>query len=107
MSYKILTKILASHLKSFLPSLISENQGGFLANRQITDFILLVQEAVHSSQIRNEKGFVFKLDLANAFDRVRHIYLLAFKKKMGFDATFLNLIKACISGPWISPLING
>jgi len=48
-SYKILTKILATRLKSILPTLISENQGGFLANRQISDSILLVQEAIHSS----------------------------------------------------------
>ena len=98
-SYKILTKIIASRIKPFLPSLISENQGGFLANRQIIDSILLVQEAIHSSQSRNEKGFILKLDLANDFDRVRHSFLLAILKKMGFDAIFLNLIKACISGP--------
>ena len=106
-SYKILTKIIVTRLKPLLPSLISENQGGFLANRQITDSILLVQEAIHSSQTRNEKGFILKLDLANAFERVRHSFLLAALKKMGFDDRFLNLIRACISGPWISPLVNG
>ena len=63
-SYKILTKIIATRLKPILPSLISENQGGFLANRQISDSILLVQEAIHSSQNRKEKGFILKLDLA-------------------------------------------
>lgn len=41
-SYKILTKILATHLKPLLPSLISKKQGGFLANRQIIGSILLV-----------------------------------------------------------------
>lgn len=106
-SYKILSKVIASHLKPFLPSLISENQGGFLANRHITDSILLVQEAIHSRQSRNKKGFILKLNLANAFDRVQHSFLLAALKKIGFDACFLNLIKACISGPWISPLVNG
>jgi len=75
-SYKILTKILASRLKPLLPSLISENQGGFLANRKISNSILLVQEAIHSSQSRKEKGFILKLDLANAFDRVRHSFLI-------------------------------
>lgn len=78
-----------------------------MANRQITDSILLIQEAILSSQTRNEKGFILKLDLANAFDRVRHSFLLAILKKMGFVAAFLNLIKACIFGPWISPLVNG
>jgi len=106
-AYKIISKILASRLKPHLPSLISENQGGFLPNRHITDSILLVQEAIHSSLSRKEKGFVLKLDLANAFDRVRHTYLFAVLHKMGFDPSFITMVKACITEPWISPLING
>eukprot|EP00253_Pinus_taeda_P031570 PITA_31570 len=54
-SYKNFTKILAMRLKTFLPSLISENQGGFISNRHIHDSILLVQEAIHSSLSRQEK----------------------------------------------------
>eukprot|EP00253_Pinus_taeda_P024410 PITA_24410 len=106
-SYKIFMKIIASRLQPLLPSLISENQGGFLSNRQIHDSITLVQEAIHSSISRQEKGFVLKLDLANAFDRVRHSFLFAVLRKMGFNFAFISTITACISGPWISPVING
>eukprot|EP00253_Pinus_taeda_P017097 PITA_17097 len=106
-SYKIFTKILASWLKPLLPMLILENQGGFMANRQIANSILLVQEAIHSSHARNEKGFILKLDLANAFDRVRHSFLFAVLQKMGFSPLLINVIRAYISGPWIAPLING
>eukprot|EP00253_Pinus_taeda_P004596 PITA_04596 len=106
-SYKIFTKIIATRLQPLLPSLISENQGGFLSNKQIHDTITLVQEAIHSSTSRQEKGFVLKLDLANAFDRVRHSFLFAVMGKMGFNSAFISTIAACISGPWISPLING
>eukprot|EP00253_Pinus_taeda_P003424 PITA_03424 len=106
-SYKIFTKVIASRLQPLLPSLISENQGGFLPNRQIHDTITLVQEAIHSSTSRHEKGLVLKLDLANAFDRVRHSFLYAVLRNMGFNSAFISTIAACISGPWISPLING
>lgn len=106
-AYKIITKILSSRLKPLLPSLISENQGGFLANRHISDSILLVQEAIHSSLNRKEKGFILKLDLANAFDRVSHSFLFAVLSKLGFNDSFICMVKACISNPWISPLING
>eukprot|EP00253_Pinus_taeda_P010059 PITA_10059 len=105
-SYKIFTKVLASRLKPLLPMLISENQGGFMANRQISDSILLVQEASHSSHSRNEKGFILKLDLANAFDRVKHSFLFVVLQKMGFSSSFIDIIRACISGPSIAPLIN-
>eukprot|EP00253_Pinus_taeda_P008074 PITA_08074 len=43
-SYKIITKILASRIKKLLPSLISENQGGFVPKRHITDNLILIQE---------------------------------------------------------------
>lgn len=106
-SYKIFAKIIAARLQPLLPTIISENQGGFMANRQIHDSITLVQEAIHSSTSRQEKGFVLKLDLANAFDRVRHSFLYAVMGKMGFSPEFISTIAACITGPWISPLING
>eukprot|EP00253_Pinus_taeda_P036435 PITA_36435 len=106
-SYKILSKILASRLKPLLPSLMSNSQGGFLANKQITHSILLVQEAIHSSLSRKEKGFILKLDPANAFDRFRHSFLIVVLKKMGFEFPFISLITVCIFGPFISPLVNG
>eukprot|EP00253_Pinus_taeda_P032784 PITA_32784 len=68
-SYKLVSKIIANRLKIILPAIIPENQGGFIKGRKILDNIVLVQEAVHSSCQRNEKGMVIKLDLANAFDR--------------------------------------
>lgn len=45
--------------------------------------------------------------MANAFERVRHSFLFAVLQKMGFSPLLLNTIKACISSPWIAPLING
>jgi len=46
-SYKILTKIIANRIKPLFPSIISENQGGFIQHRNILDNIILVQEAMH------------------------------------------------------------
>eukprot|EP00253_Pinus_taeda_P013310 PITA_13310 len=68
---------------------------------------MLVQEEIHSSQHRKEKGMVIKLDLANAFDRVRHNFLFDVMYKLGFGQSLINWIKASISDPWIAPLVNG
>jgi hypothetical protein len=73
--YKIITKIMANRLKNILPGIILDNQGGFIKGRNINDNIILVQEAILSSQTRKKKGMVIKLDLASAFDRVRHSFL--------------------------------
>jgi hypothetical protein len=73
--YKIITKVITNRLKGILPTIIPENQGGFIKGRHITDNIILVQEAIHSSMHQREKGMVVKLDLENSFDRVRHEFL--------------------------------
>lgn len=46
--YKIISKILASRLKPFLPSLISREQSGYVEGRQILDNIIQAHEVVHS-----------------------------------------------------------
>ena len=50
---------------------------------------------------------VIKLDLANAFDRVRHDFLFAFMTNFGFSTDFISWIKGCEGDPWITPLVNG
>ena len=105
--YKVITKILAKRLKEVLPLIIPKNQGGFIKGRQIFDNIILVQEAIHSSVKRKEKGMVIKLDLANAFDRVRHEFLFQVMSRIGFAPGLISWVKACISSPWVAPLVNG
>ena len=105
--YKIITKIMANRAKKLLPKLIPKNQGGFVKGRQILDNIILVQEAIHTSYKKKEKGMVVKLDLACAFDRVRHDFLFAVMSNFGFNKKFIAWVKACISAPWIAPLVNG
>jgi hypothetical protein len=50
---------------------------------------------------------LIKLDMVNAFDRVRHSFLLQVLYAFGFSPVFISLIKACIGDSWITPLING
>jgi hypothetical protein len=106
-SYKILAKIITNRLNNLLPQLILPNQGGFVEKIQIWDNITLVQEVIHSSFNNREKWMVIKIYMENAFDRVKHEFLYAVLKKFGFNHSFISWIGACISTPWIAPLING
>ena len=97
--YKIITKIMANRLKCILPHLIPKNQGGFVKGRKIWDNIILVQEAIQSSLKNGDKGMVVKLDLANAFDRVSHPFLLQLMRRFEFAPEFISWVKACIDQP--------
>ena len=106
-SYKILSKVLASKFQNLLGRLICPLQGGFVKVRHLFDNVIQVQEALHSSFQRKEKGMLIKLDMKNAFDRVKIPFLYDVLLSFGFSFDFLNLIKACTNKPWIVPLVNG
>ena len=106
-SYKIISKILANRIKPLLPNLISENQGGFVPCRKIVDNIMVVQESIHSILAKKKQGFILKLDMANAFDIFNLSFLSKILLKFRFSFDFIYLIKSCIIGPFIAPLING
>ena len=88
---------MAKRLKDILPRIIPENQGGFIKGKKIWDNIILVQEAIHSKLKNQERGMVVKLDLANAFDRFFHSFLLHVILRYGFEPSFIRWVKAFIS----------
>jgi hypothetical protein len=106
-SYKIISKIVASRIQKFIPKLISPSHRGFVAPRQIWDNIVQVQETIHSSKIKGDKGMVIKINMANDFDSVWHIFLLRVLERFGFHPSIVKWIAACLIQPWITPLING
>ncbi|CAL9014415.1 unnamed protein product [Prunus brigantina] len=108
--YKFISKILSNRLKSVLPLIISPHQSAFVAERQITDNILVVHEILHSLQKgkrSDPKTLALKLDMAKAFDRVEWPFLIAMMKKLGFPYQFCSWIFECISTVSYSVLING
>ena len=105
-SYKIIAKLLANRIKPLLGKLISDSQGGFIKGRHILDNVIQVQEAMHSNNLRKEKGMLIKLNMANAFDRVKLSFLYQVLLSFRFEQEFVNLIQACIHSPWIAPLLN-
>jgi hypothetical protein len=78
-----------------------------LQHRKIFDNIVPVQEAIHSSQLVGEKGLVIKLDMANAFDRVKYDFIFQVMRKFRFSGEFIKWIASCIKAPWMAPLLNG
>ena len=68
--YKLVTKIIALRLKSFLSERISIEQYGFVSNRQILEVIGVTQKCVHSTKLRCMKSLILKMDLSKAYDKV-------------------------------------
>ena len=71
--YKIISKVLANRLKPMLHSIILETQSAFIANRFITNNILIAFKSLHhmKTNCTRKKGFMaMKLDMSKAYDKV-------------------------------------
>ena len=64
--YKLIAKVLAERLKATLPHTVSENQMPFVKGRQITNAILIANEATDYWRMKKAKGFIIKLDIEKA-----------------------------------------
>ena len=68
--YKILAKILAARFRTLLPYLLSPDQNGFVAGRQLEDAVMMCQMVIDYLAINHESAFMVMLDQEKAFDRV-------------------------------------
>ena len=108
--YKILSKVIVNRLKPILKSIISETQSAFVADRLITDNILIAFESLHhmKTQCSGKTGFMaLKLDMSKAYDRVEWVFLEKILLKMGFQDTWVAMIMQCITTVSYSILVNG
>lgn len=93
-SYKIISKIMASHLKQVLPKLISPWQSSFVPVRLIQDNTILAQEAIHTMKFKKGKVGIMALknDMEKAFDKMEWSFLLGILRCFGFKDSWINLI---------------
>ena len=86
--YKLIAKVLANHLKSLLPNLVSETQSALMSNSLITNNILVAHETLHylKEQRCGKIGYMtLKLNMSKAYDRVEWVYLEKIMENMGFN----------------------
>ena len=109
-TYKIITKILATRIQSFLPLIISQNQAGFVKGRLISDNIILASEIhnfMEKSCARKKGFFALKSDLSKAYDRIEWNFIYKILSSMGFPQNWLIPVMNCISSLRYAVLFNG
>ena len=91
--YKILTKCLANRLKKVLPSIIHQNQTGFLKDRYIGSNIRLLFDIIDQLEEDNSPGIIFSIDFMKAFDTVSWKFLNKCLNFFNFGESFKKWIK--------------
>ena len=109
-AYKIASKVVANRMKSVLQEIIGENQSAFVAERLITENILMAHEMMnHISKKRKGKcgEMAIKLDMSKAYDRVEWDCLQQIMIKLGFDMKWISTVMRCVSSVKYAVRING
>ena len=108
--YKIARKVIVNRLKPWLNFIISKTQSSFIADRLITDNILITFESLHhmKTNCTGKTGFMtLKLDMSKTYDRVEWVFLERILLKMGFQDSWVALIMECITTVTYSILVSG
>ncbi|XP_019447270.1 PREDICTED: uncharacterized protein LOC109350495 [Lupinus angustifolius] len=105
--FKIISKVLADRLASIAPKIISNQQRGFIKDRQINDCICLASEAINLLDHKIFGGnLAIKIDIKKAFDTLDWDFLLLTLKQFGFNHKFGNWIKIILDSARLSINVN-
>ncbi|KAA0040384.1 LINE-1 retrotransposable element ORF2 protein [Cucumis melo var. makuwa] len=102
-----MAKALANRLKVTLADIVAENQMAFIKGRQITDAILIANEEIDSWKQKKTKGFVLKLDIEEAFDKISWRFINFMLAKKNFPIKWRKWVNAYINNVQYSILLNG
>jgi len=106
--FKVISKIIADRLAQILPSLVSNNQKGFIQGRNIKDCVFLASEAINLLHKKTYAGNIaLKIDITKAFDTLDWKFLLKVLNCFGFNSTFCKWIETILSSNTLSISING
>lgn len=85
------------------------SQSAFIPGRHISSNIIIAQEITHSFGLTswNHKGFLLKIDLAKAFDRIEWNFITNAMLRIGLPLQIVNLTRTCISTLDFYVLVNG
>ena len=105
--YKILTKALAVRLQSVMPSVISEDQTGYLKGRYIGENVRTIIDILEHTALKHNAGLMIFLDFEKAFDSVSWSFLIKTLEYFGFGQNFIQWIKIIYNNISSCVLNNG
>ena len=104
---KIMTKAIASRIKSVLPDIIHPNQTGYVKDRFIGETIQSIYHVMDFTVKENIPGLMLFIDFQKAFDRVEWEFLFKCLEAFNFGTDFLHWVRVFYKNIQSSILNNG
>ena len=97
---------MSKRLKNVLPSLISDNQSGYVDGRFTSEGGRLIADILQITDKLKLSGMLVTIDIQKAFDSVNHQFLTLALKRYGFGKTFMKRVKTLSNNQELY-IING
>ena len=91
--YKILSKTLAERMKKVLPSIVSEEQTGFVPGRLISENIRRTIEVIEFTKKKQIPSIIMSLDFEKCFDKIEHQSIYDSLAYFKFPKRYIDWIK--------------
>ncbi|GFP99127.1 line-1 retrotransposable element orf2 protein [Phtheirospermum japonicum] len=108
-TYKVISKILASRLASTLGKIVDQAQSAFVEGRSMVENIHLAQEKfekIHRIK-KVSPRCILKIDLQKAFDSVSWGFLKSILEGLNFLGKFVSWVMECVTTTSYSISLNG
>ena len=61
----------------------------------------------HTIKMKNKNHMTISIDAEKAFDKIQHPFMMKTLSKVGFEGTYLNIIKVIYDKPTANIILNG
>jgi hypothetical protein len=96
--FKIIAKAIDARLQSLNQIILSRGQKGFTSKRILQECIINITESIAFAEEEKIPAFILALDMAKAFDTVRHDYMLHVYKFFGLGPNLIKMLNTISTG---------
>ena len=106
-SYKLASSSIAERLKLVLPSIINEDQTGFISGRYIGENIRILYDVLQYTEDHNLPGMLLLINFEKAFDSVSWDFLFNVLNFFNFGDSFIKWVKLLYNKCQSCVIVNG